>query len=488
MSDARAIYDLDILNEVIARNDFSEFAKWVMPSLEVTDFHKSYYRILDEFAHGRIKRLIVSVPPQHGKSLGSSQMLPAYMLGLAPGTHIAIASYNATLASRFNRATQRIIGDPRYRRVFPSTRLKGSLRRRSEADGISQTSTEFDLVDQSGGMISVGRGGGLTGNRVDVAILDDLYKDAEEANSPIIRDKTFDWYTSVVKTRLHNDSQELIVFTRWHEDDLIGSILKAQPHTVLSDWSQIGNLSTDEWLVVNFEALKDSPPTEIDPRADGSALWDGRHSRKSLLERRSLDALQFECMYQGRPGTVEGLLYGTNFKTYTTAPRDVVKMANYTDTADVGEDYLCSICYSKDTAGAVYVTDVLYTRDSMEVTEGAIAEMLLDNNTREAMVESNNGGRGFARNVARLAGNRVNVKWFNQSSNKESRILTNAATVTGNIIMPSDWRNRWPDFYNHVTTYKRVFRANRWHDAADVLTGIVEKEVIKQRRISIVEQ
>lgn len=186
MSDARAIYDLDILNEVIARNDFSEFAKWAMPSLEATDFHKSYYRILDEFAHGRIKRLIVSVPPQHGKSLGSSQMLPAYMLGLAPDTHIAIASYNATLASRFNRATQRIIGDPRYRRVFPSTRLKGSLRRRSEADGISQTSTEFDLVNKSGGMISVGRGGGLTGNRVDVAILDDLYKDAEEANSPII--------------------------------------------------------------------------------------------------------------------------------------------------------------------------------------------------------------------------------------------------------------------------------------------------------------
>lgn len=85
-----------------------------------------------------------------------------------------------------------------------------------------QTSEEFEIVGYGGSFQSVGRGGGLTGNKVDIAILDDLYKDAAEGNSPTVRESVWEWYTSAVKTRLHNGSQELIVFTRWHEEDLIG--------------------------------------------------------------------------------------------------------------------------------------------------------------------------------------------------------------------------------------------------------------------------
>ena len=102
--------------------------------------------------------------------------------------------------------------------------------------------------------------------------------------------------------------------------------------------------------------------------------------------------------------------------------------------------------------------------------------MINRSGTRQASVESNNGGRGFARAVARLAPLAA-VGWFHQSANKEARILSNSATVMHSIVMPEDWNMRWPDFYNHVTTYRRMFRANRWHDAADVLTGIVEREI-----------
>ena len=112
----------------------------------------------------------------------------------------------------------------------------------------------------------------------------------------------------------------------------------------------------------------------------------------------------------------------------------------------------------------------------MEVTEGLVGDMLVRNGTRNAFIESNNGGRGFARAVQKLAG-RCRVEWVHQSGNKEARIHSHSATVLHNVRFPRDWRRQWPDLYNHLTTYRRQFRANRWHDAADVVTGIVEREI-----------
>ncbi|MBQ5855076.1 MAG: phage terminase large subunit, partial [Alistipes sp.] len=225
-----------------------------------------------------------------------------------------------------------------------------------------------------------------------------------------------------------------------------------------------------------FEALKVGETTEIDPRERGESLWEQRHSAALLASKRRLDPVKFECLYQGNPTTAEGLLYGKNFTTYNALPRDIVRYANYTDTADMGEDYLCSVCYAVDRAGAIYVTDVTYSSLPMEQTEKLVADMLNGAQTRLAVVESNNGGRGFARVLQQLCPT-VRVEWFHQSNNKEARILSNSTTVLHNLRMPLDWQRRWPEFYNHITTYRRLFSANRWHDAADVLTGIVEREV-----------
>ena len=182
-------------------------------------------------------------------------------------------------------------------------------------------------------------------------------------------------------------------------------------------------------------------------------------------------------MYQGYPAPQGGLLYGDGFSRYDTLPRDVVRWGNYTDTADMGDDYLCSICYAVDVDGVIYVTDVVYSREPMEVTEGLVAEMLRRTQTRQAAIESNNGGRGFARAVQRLAPD-VRVEWFHQSGNKEARILSNSATVLHALRMPAEWAVLWPELYQHLTTYRRQFSVNRWHDAADVVTGIVEREVV----------
>lgn len=456
---------------------FPDFALGVYPFLELQPFHRAYYRVLEAFARGRVPRLIVTMPPQHGKSVGATTLLPAYVLGLDPDCRVAIASYSGALASKFNRRVQRIIESREYADLFPDTTIKQG----AKPPSYIRTADEVEIIGRRGGLLSVGREGSLTGNRVDCFILDDLYKDALEANSPLIRANCWEWYTSVVRTRMHNTSRELIVFTRWHEEDLIGTLAAREPVVELQRWEQLDALRPGEWLHLNFEALKTGSPTQLDPRTEGQALWETQHGAELLAAKRRLDPLQFEAMYQGRPSAREGLLYGTNFVEYDALPHEIVRRANYTDTADTGDDYLCSLSYAVDADGAIYITDAVYTRERMELSEPQVAEMLIRSDTRQAAVESNNGGRGFARAVQALAPD-VKVEWFHQSANKEARILSNAATALHLVRFPRGWNLRWPELYAHLTTYRRTLRANRWHDAADVVTGIVEREVADRGR------
>ncbi|MEE1098303.1 MAG: terminase family protein, partial [Alistipes sp.] len=175
---------------------FEEFSLKMYPFLELQPFHRVYYTLLHKFATGELKRLVITMPPQHGKSVGATTLLPAYILGLAPDERVAVASYSSSLASRFNRRVQRIIDSKEYSEIFPETRLKQG----TKPPGYIRTSDEAEIVGHEGSIISVGREGALTGNRVDCFILDDLYKDAIEANSPIIRQNCWEWYTSVVRT------------------------------------------------------------------------------------------------------------------------------------------------------------------------------------------------------------------------------------------------------------------------------------------------
>lgn len=465
----------------LARKQFALFSKAVFPTLEFATFHMSYYRVLQAFAEGRIRRLIVTMPPQHGKSQGSTRLLPAFLLGRNPDLRVAIASYSDTFAKKFGKEVQRIIDTPEYRVIFPNTTLD------SGKGAYARTASEAEIVGHRGSLKAVGRGGGLTGNPVDIIVMDDLYKDAMEGNSPIIREAAWDWYTSVVRTRLHNNSQELIVFTRWHEEDIIGEIERRERVFTLSSLDDIERLpqGQDVWAKINFDAIKEDEPTPLDTRAQGEALWNNRHSIEALQVKRKLDPHRFECMYQGRPASREGLLYST-LQTYDTlpSPAEIVKRTAYVDTADTGEDYLCAIAYAVGKDGYCYVTDVLYTQEPMEVTEQATADLLTRNDCRSAAIESNNGGRGFARSVQRYVPN-VRIEWFHQSGNKEARILSNSATVVQNVRFPRDWALRWQTFYAHLTAFKRLFRANMHDDCADAVTGIVEREILTKKRKAI---
>ena len=162
-----------------------------------------------------------------------------------------------------------------------------------------RNSDVIEMVGHKGSLRVVGRGGALTSKTVDVMIMDDVYKDYSEGNSPIVRNAAWKWYTTVVKKRLHNKSQELIVFTRWHEEDLIGKIEKGGEKIIdIKSWDSIKNIPDGAWVRINFEALKTGEPNEIDPREPGAALWESMHSRAKLERERALDPIQFQCLDQ----------------------------------------------------------------------------------------------------------------------------------------------------------------------------------------------
>lgn len=468
----------------LARRHLIDFAEVMLPGFERTPFHEAYYRILEAFARGVIQRLIVTVPPQHGKSLGSSEILPAYILGLNPDLRVAIGSYGGRLARKFNQRVQRHMTGKEYPMIFPETRLKGSIINNQD-DTYSRTTEEFDIVGHKGGLQAVGRGGPLTGNRVDVMILDDLYKDAMEGNSAIVRDAVVEWYNAVVRTRQHNTSRELIVFTRWHEDDLIGYIEKKERVMALTKWEELDSIAPGAWVKVNFPAIKEDTPTEIDPRKIGTALWPERHSLEKLLTDRKRDPVGFSALYQGNPFDAAGALYGTDWNLYDVIPTTYGNH-NYTDLADTGTDRTLSVSYRVGetvvmegvTAKRIYVTDIVFTDSDMNEAEVLIPMLLERTQTRRCVIESNNGGRYFATKVAQRAPY-CHVVPFTQTQNKEARILTNAPTVKMCIYLPRDWASRWPQLYAEAVGFKRIFKANAHDEVADVFTAIIEQEIVR---------
>lgn len=451
-----------------ARVDLAAFTRATMPRFEPAPFHLCYYRCLTEFAAGRIRKLMVFMPPQHGKSEGSTRRLPAFILGRNPDTKIAVVSYSAPKARKFNREIQRVIDTEEYAAIFPQTRLHASSVATVSGSWL-RNADECEIVGHRGGFKTVGVGGPLTGEPVDVLIMDDIYKDAKTAWSPTVRESIADWYDTVAETRLHNDSQQLVVFTRWHEEDLAGRLLAQQ--------GRLGPDNPGGWEVVVYQAIKSDAPTGYDPRRPGEALWPERHSLEKLESIRTRNSHVFQSLYQQDPRPAEGLMYHA-FRTYEIIPPAVRSVRKaYIDTADTGSDYLCAICYTEQPEGN-YVTDILYTQKPMEYTEPATARMLTAQQTQTALIESNNGGRGFARAVevqCRALGNTsTRVVWFAQRGNKQVRIFTRSADVNNMTLFPVGWERRWPEFYQAVTGYLKQGR-NAHDDAPDALTGMVEK-------------
>jgi predicted phage terminase large subunit-like protein len=473
-----------------ARNRFKNYVRYVQPDMVFEPYHDVYYRVLDMFADGLIKKLIIQMPPQHGKSEGSSRKLPSYILGRNPDKKVVIGSYATSFAQDFNRDVQRIIDTPAYHDLFPGTTLNGS-NVVTMSNTYLRNSNVFEIVGKIGGLRVVGRGGALTGKTVDISILDDVYKDYSEGNSPIVREAAWKWYTTVVRTRLHNDSQELIVFTRWHDDDVIGRLEKAETIVDVKCWEDFADIPPGAWIRINFEAIKTGEPTELDPRPAGTSLWENRHGLLKLESNKSLDPVQFECLYQGNPGGAAGRLYQV-FKTWTEKSDwgQYIRTGAYVDVADEGDDMLFAATYDVyKSQNEVFnektkrfepllfalITDLEFTEANTDVTTITVPALVNRNNVQMVYVESNSGGAQFEKTIKTKI--KSMTKPFYQGGNKESRIVTASAMVNAHIVMPFGWETRFTEFYKHVTGFLRKFDANTHDDAEDGLTGIYEKEI-----------
>jgi predicted phage terminase large subunit-like protein len=467
MTTAQKIELINALDEKtvrIARRKFSGFVRYIKADYDMQWFHRLICGKLQQFAEGLIKKLMICIPPQHGKSELTSRLFPPYLLGIKPTLKLLLCSYSATMASKFNRSCQRYIDSPAYTRVFPDTKLSGK--------GIRNVGTWlrnndiFEIVKHGGYLMNSGRTG-ITGNPVDIGILDDLIKDRAEALSPTIRDNAWEFVTDSFETRLHNLSQILFITTRWHEDDPAGRFLKRD----------------NDWDVVILPALKIGGPTLIDPRNDGEALWEGKHSKERLLRIQETNPY-WDSLYQQDPKPLKGLMY-TAFKTYKSIPlvKDYIVKA-YVDTADEGDDFLCSIVYAVTEIG-IFILDVIYTQEGMEVTENQVAVQLTKYNVINVDIESNNGGRGFARAVERnlrIIGNvKTRIEWFFQSENKAARIYSNSAVVQNMIYYPEGWNIMYSAFFNSLTGYLKSGK-NVHDDAEDALTGVWEKNATVYER------
>lgn len=274
----------DMLRAELARRHLRDFVSATKSDYTFNWHHEVICSVVDKFARGEIKKLLIFAPPQHGKSELTTRRLPAYLLGKNPAKKIAVISYAKDLAMGFNRDIQRIIDDYSYKAIFPETVLNRSNVVTSVKSGYLRNNTMFETVPHKGSVRTVGIEGTLTGFPVDIAIFDDLYKSREDAMSRKRRETVRSFYESVLIPRLHNDSQILGTFTRWAEDDIAGYLL---------------SVDTD-WVVVSLPAIKEKEdPT--DPRQIGEALWPEKHSLERLDDIKKKSPIVFNALYQQKP-------------------------------------------------------------------------------------------------------------------------------------------------------------------------------------------
>lgn len=285
-----------------ARDNFAAFIKWISPDYDLTWYHQILANKLDRVERGESRRLIVTMPPQHGKSDQISHKFPAYLLGRNPDLRVLSASYSADLASRNNRTAQRVIESDEYQELFPGTKL-ASRNMRMQAGQALRNSDLFEVVGRRGSYKSAGISGGLTGWSSEVSLIDDVIKDSQQARSVLWREHVWEWFCSTMYSRQSKTGSIVILMTRWHEDDLVGRLVERM---------ESGDRHAEKWEMVNFPAIKeadDEYANPDDPREIGEALWPARYPIDELNKRRSTLGDEFTGLYQQRPKTAGGTIF-----------------------------------------------------------------------------------------------------------------------------------------------------------------------------------
>ena len=432
----------------LARREFWYYCKLKAPDFykEDREYLKDLCNKLQDFLSNDKKVLIVNIMPRAGKSRTISMFIQ-WLLGVDKTQKIISCSYNELLSTQFSKTIRNTIQEQKgdkdkvvYNDIFPQTKIQ-------RGDGSANL---WSLQGGYNNYLATSPNASSTGFGASILILDDIIKSAYEAHNEIIKEGHWEWFTSTLLSRLENNGKIICIMTRWSNTDISARLLQAFPqeqveHIIYKAYDNNKMLCEE---ILSYDEYKEKQkliPPDI-----------------------------FNSNYLQEPVETKGQLYQT-LRTYTELPQ-INEVFMYCDTADTGSDYLCSIVftyYQKD----VYILDVIYTKQPMETTEKQVAKQLFTNKVNRARIESNNGGRGFARNVKNIL--ETNYKYFtqittfHQTKNKQARILTASSYIEEHVYFPNTWHIKWEEFYKHITNYQREGK-NAHDDAEDCLTGCVE--------------
>ena len=440
----------------LARRNLYDYCKLRHPNFYKKD--RTYlkdmcYKIQEFLKQNEKKFLVINLPPRHGKSFTSKNTVE-WLFGENPKLRVMTGSYNETLSGQFAKQVRDTIQTIKvddnlvYNDIFPNTKIKYG-----EA---SASMWSLEKSDQKN-YLATSPTGTATGFGAEILIVDDLIKNSEEAYNELTLDKQWEWFNNTMLSRLEGEWKVIIIMTRWATNDLAGKVIETFRNLV---------------EVIKYRAVQE----------DGSMLCEEILSKEDFeIKTQEMNEDIVQANYNQEPIDIKGRLYD-DLKEWNELPK-YSKVYSYTDTADKGTDYLVTIPYITFN-GDVYVLDIQYDDRPMEITEEECTDIIIKNEVNEAFIESNNGGRGFSRNIDRKLKEKGYYKCviqpFTQTGNKEARILTSASWVCNHIFFPPNWKNKYKEAYKSLNTFQKKGK-NKHDDIEDVLAGIYERVANKPR-------
>lgn len=428
----------------LSRRNLMAFVKTTKPDYSVGWVHREIcgrlMNFLADVMERKSPRLILTMPPRHGKSEIASRRFPAWVFGVAPQMKIITVSYNLDLARSMSRDVQRIMTSDEYREIFPHV----SLGFREKGVPSTKRSDMFEIPGFDGAYIAAGVDGGVTGKGANIFIIDDPIKNRKEADSPTIRQNVWEFYTDSARTRLAPGAGIIIIQTRWHQDDLAGRL-------IAMDHAGVG----ENYRLVNYPAIAEHDEPH---RKEGEALDPQRYDIGELLKLKAvLGSYSWAALYQQRPTPRSGGIFKRSWvRYYDTEPAvfdRVIQSWDLTFKDSESGDFVAGFVLGQIGAD-IYVLDCEHSKIDFTSQIRAILRMTKKwpMATAKVVEDKANGPAVIATLRSKVPG----IIAFNPQGSKEQRANSAAPTVeAGNLLLPRNapWLT---DFENEFFMYPGV--------------------------------
>lgn len=465
----------ELLKRRRARRGLLDFIRYINPDYIVSEFATELCAALDQFfldqQAGDRPVLVVQAPPQHGKSDIVSRYAPAFMFGLNQDLSVGGLSYSKDLATDMNRDVQRIMMSPEYNRLFPEAALNSKRVVTVEVEA-KRNSDVFEIVGRKGRYIGQGVGGPLTGKRLDIGIIDDPIKNAQEALSQTVKDGIWNWYITTFLTRLSKNSGQIIMATSWATDDLSGRILRAN--------AKAKHL---KFVAINLPGEKG-----YDPARREGALVPDLHPLDKLQETKAVMSDYFwSAMYQQSPIALGGNMFKTEgFQYWKGVPPKLKWRSVYADTAQKTKehnDYSVFQCWGESWEGqAVLLDQVRGKWEAPELLTQAKAFWAKHRGSdaggtlRSFKVEDKASGTGLIQSMIGIP-----VVGIPRSTDKITRAMDAIPLIqSGNVLLPEDapWLS---DYLSEFAAFPKGAHDDQIDPTMDAVADILSPQKIDYR-------